>query len=303
MRTRRRYGTWHAVVMLVCVSTLWPVGTRGRDEEGLHPVRLGQAPHTADELALPLALWSEHRTEPEPMAIHVVRVDLQAPALQVIAIIGEDPDDDGPAEAALADPRDLARRNRALAAVNANAFSGLPDRDGQRSSLWYPGMPVEIAGLAVHAGHRRSGAHGHAGNDLCFWLDSQGRAHIGPVPDASADVREAVNAWWIDLVRDGLVLPKPGGDRHPRTAVGLDPGGRWLLLVVVDGRQEGYSAGMTAHELAVLMQHLGADRAINLDGGGSSILLARSADGEPEIINRPAHGPRPIPVLLGVVRR
>jgi exopolysaccharide biosynthesis protein len=61
---------------------------------------------------------------------------------------------------------------------------------------------------------------------------------------------------------------------------------------------------MTAHELAELMVRLGADRAINLDGGGSSIMLVADAEGDLEIVNRPSGGqPRPIPVLLGVRRR
>ncbi len=59
--------------------------------------------------------------------------------------------------------------------------------------------------------------------------------------------------------------------RQPRTAVGVTADGR-MLIVVVDGRQGTYSAGMTLAELADLMQRLGARDAINLDGGGSSAM-------------------------------
>ncbi|MBA3891366.1 MAG: phosphodiester glycosidase family protein, partial [Gemmatimonadaceae bacterium] len=55
-----------------------------------------------------------------------------------------------------------------------------------------------------------------------------------------------------------------GRVRHPRTAVGIGDGGRRLVLVVVDGRQEGYSEGMTLPELARLMLELGARDALNL---------------------------------------
>ncbi|MNP65019.1 hypothetical protein D3C76_1605730 [compost metagenome] len=44
------------------------------------------------------------------------------------------------------------------------------------------------------------------------------------------------------------------------------------VFVVVDGRNEGYSRGMTLTELADLMQDLGATEAYNLDGGGSSTM-------------------------------
>jgi hypothetical protein len=72
--------------------------------------------------------------------------------------------------------------------------------------------------------------------------------------------------------------------RHGRTAVGVTADGR-LLLVVVDGRQPGYSRGMTLRELAELLQRLGARSAMNLDGGGSSemvvngVTASRPSDG------------------------
>ena len=63
--------------------------------------------------------------------------------------------------------------------------------------------------------------------------------------------------------------------RHPRTAVGYDPDRNRLWLVVVDGRQPGYSEGMSLPELADLLQALGARDALNLDGGGSSVMVLR----------------------------
>jgi len=70
--------------------------------------------------------------------------------------------------------------------------------------------------------------------------------------------------------------------RHPRTAVGIRSDGT-VLLVVVDGRQEGYSAGMSLPELTDLLLELGSLNAINLDGGGSTTLVT-----ERGIANRPS---------------
>jgi Phosphodiester glycosidase/FlgD Ig-like domain len=72
--------------------------------------------------------------------------------------------------------------------------------------------------------------------------------------------------------------------RHPRTAVGQRADGR-IVMVVVDGRRRGYSAGMTNFELAQTMIRLGAVTASGLDGGGSS---AMAFDGQ--LLSRPSDG-------------
>ena len=72
--------------------------------------------------------------------------------------------------------------------------------------------------------------------------------------------------------------------RQPRTAVGITADGK-MLLVVVDGRQPGYSVGMTLGELAEYMNQLGARHAFNLDGGGSSAMFVNG-----QRVNRPSDG-------------
>ncbi|MEV8028025.1 phosphodiester glycosidase family protein [Cellulosimicrobium funkei] len=71
---------------------------------------------------------------------------------------------------------------------------------------------------------------------------------------------------------------------QPRTAIGVVDENH-LVLVVVDGRQEGYSRGATTTELARILQDLGATTAYNIDGGGSSTLWF---DGE--VVNSPSQG-------------
>ena len=71
---------------------------------------------------------------------------------------------------------------------------------------------------------------------------------------------------------------------QPRTAVGVIDENH-LVFVVVDGRAEGYSRGVTMTELAEIMISLGAETAYNVDGGGSSTMYF---DGE--VINQPSNG-------------
>ena len=80
------------------------------------------------------------------------------------------------------------------------------------------------------------------------------------------------------LVRNSKVLAgnvdgtTPFHRRNPRTGVGATADGR-LLLVTVDGRQPGWSVGMSLREFAELFVSLGAQAAINLDGGGSTTMV------------------------------
>jgi len=71
-------------------------------------------------------------------------------------------------------------------------------------------------------------------------------------------------------------------NRDPRTAIGIKRDGK-VLLVTVDGRQPGFSAGMTGRELADLMLELGAADAAMLDGGASTEMIV---DGK--IVNGPS---------------
>ena len=58
---------------------------------------------------------------------------------------------------------------------------------------------------------------------------------------------------------------------------------------------------MTYGQLAAEMARLGAYTAINLDGGGSSTLVLRAADGELKVMNRPSDGKeRAVANVLGL---
>jgi exopolysaccharide biosynthesis protein/flagellar hook assembly protein FlgD len=81
--------------------------------------------------------------------------------------------------------------------------------------------------------------------------------------------------------------------RNPRTAVGQRADGR-IVLVAVDGRQPGYSVGMTNFELALTMMRLGCVTASGLDAGGSTTMAFDGA-----LLNRPSDGvERPVAEAL-----
>jgi len=72
-------------------------------------------------------------------------------------------------------------------------------------------------------------------------------------------------------------------ERHPRTGAGISADSSKLYLITVDGRQAGFSVGMTLKEFAALMIHLGVYHGINFDGGGSTTMVVRGS-----VVNKPS---------------
>ena len=95
----------------------------------------------------------------------------------------------------------------------------------------------------------------------------------GPALVSDGQVRVRIN----EEVFFGSAIP----NTHPRTAAGIRGDGT-LLLVVVDGRQP-VSRGVDLEQLAALLVDLGAEEALNLDGGGSSSLFVNGT-----LLNRPS---------------
>jgi hypothetical protein len=91
------------------------------------------------------------------------------------------------------------------------------------------------------------------------------------------------------LVKRGKVTTTDNVELHPRTAIGIDRDMGLLHLVVADGRSES-SSGLTLLQLADLMRSLGDEAALNLDGGGSSTLVAPDPEGIVGVRNTPSDG-------------
>ncbi|EST37889.1 hypothetical protein N566_10600 [Streptomycetaceae bacterium MP113-05] len=122
----------------------------------------------------------------------------------------------------------------------------------------------------------------------------------GPMPRTAVGGRGA-------LVVDGQPQDwegRPNNATAPRTAVGFSQDGSTMHVLTVDGRQAA-SGGATLTELARMMDELGAYNALNLDGGGSSTLVAREPGSDtPQLENAPSDGrQREVPNGLALTAR
>lgn len=97
--------------------------------------------------------------------------------------------------------------------------------------------------------------------------------HAGPVIINSSKIHISVE--------EEVFFNTPVAGIQPRTAVGYTKDNH-LILMVVDGRQAA-SRGVYLEELATMMKEFDCVEALNLDGGGSSCIVADS-----RLLNRPA---------------
>lgn len=224
-------------------------------------------------------------SEPRQAVLHMARVDLRTPCLQWLATPPA-----GLGEAPLAPPgrhtpetigvktSTFLRQHQLHLAINAAPFGPVVDQEG---------LLMDVAGFQVSQGRPVSGP---SKDYPALLLMADGSVRIQPPPFPQQGVLNAVGGFDI-VLRDGQdVAPKAVVPSvHPRTAVGVSSDGRWMWLLVVDGRQLDYSLGATLHDLAAWLKALGASEGINLDGGGTSALVLRGSSGQAELVNRPIH--------------
>jgi exopolysaccharide biosynthesis protein len=173
------------------------------------------------------------------------------------------------------------------AAINANFFSPCCNAANEQKT---------VLGLAVSDGNTVSAPDGTPGQNASLLIDQKNHASIAETTDTTdiSNVFNAVTGSGI-IVEGGLNVGGDtpfgdGADPNPRTSVGLSQDGRYLYVVVIDGRQPGYSVGTTSMETADLMIGFGAYTAINLDGGGSTDLVEDNGHGGATIVNKPSGG-------------
>lgn len=125
------------------------------------------------------------------------------------------------------------------------------------------------------------------GNSYPFFaIMKDGTAMIGQkgtFSQYSANIQEAVGGWQM-LVWNGAVVATNNTSKYPRSTVGVKANGD-VVLMVADGNQKPYSAGLTYVEQANIMLSLGCVAAVELDGGGSATYAAKP-EGTDEIVVR-----------------
>jgi exopolysaccharide biosynthesis protein len=226
------------------------------------------------------------------MVVHIVTIDLRQDGLSFLVTPG-DPKADLPLKARTTS-RFLEEFGLQLA-INGDGFTPW-ESSGPLTSYPRPGDPVRPNGFAASSGVIYAQ---DTDNEPTLYITKTNKARFNS-PDGK--IYHAISGNQMLLER-GQETAGLDGKPEPRTAVGLDRRGRTLILVVVDGRQSGFSEGATLAELAAILKEHGAYYGMNLDGGGSSTLVMEV--GGPQVLNSPIDNnipgrERPVGNHLGV---
>lgn len=220
--------------------------------------------------------------DPRPLHIHALRIDLNEPGVHVAVTPSNGLE---PGEVFTQTTSRFLEKANCQVAVNASLFA--PE---SKSS----GKPVDILGLSISNGSTYSliTPNLHA----IGWTRDQ-QVYFGrPDFPEGVEIYNGVGGL-LSVLIDGDVPTESDHLLQPRTIAGASQDGKTLFLVVIDGRQPGFSEGMTTIESGHLMMRLGAWNAINLDGGGSSTMAIENDFGRGVVVNRP-----PSPYLRGIQR-
>lgn len=232
--------------------------------------------------------------EPRPILLHLIRIDLATPGLRFQVTPGLGPNQGVRARTA----SDFVREFGVQAAMNGSFFDP-----------FYTKLPWDyypLRGDVVHPIGQTVADGAQYAPPFAQWpvICLRGARVWVRARQCGEAVDHALTGDVIFLI-DGEpeYLPKKSyhDNPHPRAAVALNRERSVLWFAVVDGRQSGYSEGVTTWEFAELLAAQGADLAVNLDGGGSATLAIAG----PRVLNSPMHTriplrERPVANHLGV---
>ncbi len=223
-----------------------------------------------------------HRTtdQPRPLSYQVVQIlpDTEGIGFRVTPQNGNDP-----RETTRQTTRAFLEQESAQLAINAHFFGPFPPVDAY----------ANLSGIAASDGDAYSPFEGI--HTFGFNLDPSNQPAV--IIQAAGDTTGYATEPAVTLhntvgAREQIVTAGTNTasweELHPRTAIGITSSGI-IVMVVVDGRQDGISEGMSTPEMAaVLIQDFDVVDAINLDGGGSTTFAV--ADPSPRLSNTTVNG-------------
>jgi len=209
-----------------------------------------------------------------------IRIDLYAPETRIVVKGGAAGGSGAPSiRTESTRVSSFVRDNDLSAGINAVPFDVISASENR---------PIQNIGVVISGGELISPVNPRY-DALVFYTDGKAAIVSQSAINDMENIENAIGGF-LSILKNGQPEQRTTDlqPRHPRSAAGISDNGRYLYLLVIDGRRPG-SIGSTEKETALLLRSLGSWDGINFDGGGSSALVLRYPDGKIRPVNIPIH--------------
>ncbi len=266
-----RTSCWYRALAIVLLALMVPAVARaavpGKPEDAVRHAKIS----SWKPIFKGVEYCEGRAKKPRPLEMRAFRVDLREPT---VSFLVTPPNGEAPKDTDARKTSEFLTEFKCQVAINGSPFGPFASKKGD---------PQDVVGISMSRGDLYSPAHKDYDAIL---IGKDKRVTLARKSINASKAEHAIGGFYALLI-DGR---NNGGMKalHPRSALGVTRDGRYLILMVIDGRQEGYSEGTTTAETAEWIRKLGAYNALNLDGGGSTTLVMDDGEGKPKVLNRPS---------------
>jgi len=210
------------------------------------------------------------------LEFHALKIDLFAQELEIVVKGGANQEN----QTQSIKVSTFVRDNNLQAGINATPFDIVSSKEGRA---------IQNVGIVISNG-KTIAPPNPTYDALIFYKDGKAAIVNQSTINTTENIANTVGGFH-QILTGGTPAQRTQDKKakHPRSVAGISQDGKYLYLAVIDGRRTA-SVGTSEEETALLLRSLGSWDALNLDGGGSTTLALRFADGKVKVVNTPIHG-------------
>ncbi|HEX5838621.1 MAG TPA: SH3 domain-containing protein, partial [Anaerolineales bacterium] len=237
--------------------------------------KLGKNPASAKQnLFRGVTYYRDEKSRPRRVVSHVLVIDTRTEGLRFLVT---PPLRDAVPQLCTKTTSQFLKEQGVQVAVNGDGYYYMDPEQYPPQHYCATGDPVRPIGFAASRG--RVYAQAEPGKPILYINQNNAISFEKP----AGKIYNAVSGDRVLVAKGKKVAGLDKTQLHPRTAFGMNQNGRWVYLIVVDGRET--SEGATLDELAEMLLSYGAYAGVAFDGGGSSTMAIEGVDGLPRVLN------------------
>ncbi|HLO32523.1 MAG TPA: SH3 domain-containing protein [Anaerolineales bacterium] len=238
----------------------------------------GKTPNSVTQNVFPgVSYYKTTRTSPRLITSHVLEIDIKS--AEALRFLVTPPLRDTIPQLCTRTTSQFLDDNDMQIAINGDEYSYLDPSNYPPQSFCASGDPVKPVGYAASRGR----VYSEKQADRPVLYINQNNEITFDTPKGK--IYNAISGERMLVVKGKKAPGLDTQQLQPRTALGVNQNGRWLYLIVVDGREA--SEGVSFSQLADMLISYGTYTALSFDGGGSSTMVIEGVDRRPRVLNTP----------------